>query len=85
MKLPNGWQRDFKEEGGNVLRWYKKPSEGIIASLVKGDITNEGEWRISGHEFDTIEVRGDMYLMLKRSDLQNIRILDTLIRREKMK
>jgi len=90
-KLPNGWIRDTSQEkddsqrgGGGAYRWYQKKG-GFIASLVDGDIVNEGEWRISGNDFDAIESRGDIHIMLNKSDLTNIRIIESLIRREKMR
>jgi hypothetical protein len=86
-KLSNGWIRDYSQEGYNVLRWYEKGD--IIASLVKTDFPNEGEWRISGtiskSGFDSISSRGDYHLMEKKSDAENIRKIETLIRREKLR
>ena len=91
-KLFNGWIRynedekpDSQRGGSGAYRWYEKPSEGIIASLVDGDIANEGEWRISGNDFDAINVRGDIHIMLRESDSKIIQRVETLIRREKMK
>lgn len=59
--------------------------DGTIASLVDGDLPNEGEWRISVPGFDGIESRGDIHIMLRKSDAQNIQAIESLIRREKMR
>ena len=91
-KLTKGWIRyknqekpDTQRGGSGAYRWYENPKRGIIASLVDGDIANEGEWRISGDNFDSIEVRGDIHLMLRKSDANNIRSFEQLIKREKMR
>jgi hypothetical protein len=85
-RFPNGWLRDTNQEDGKVVfRWYEKQKGGIIASLVKGEIANEGEWRISGDNLDSIESRGDINLMERKSDENNIRTVESLIRREKMR
>jgi len=81
-KLKNGWKRDYSEESGAVIRWYEKGN--ITASLVEGEFPNELQWRISGdNPFISIESRGDKKIMEKKSDSQNIEIIETLIRREK--
>ena len=79
-KLSKGWIRETSDENSNVFRWYEKGN--TTASLVQGDHENEAEWRISGN-FGSLESRGGKNLMLKKSDAQNIRIIETLIRREK--
>ena len=89
-KLKKGWIRDISQEknddqrgGSGSYRWYEKGD--IIASLVDGNIVNEGEWRISGKGFDAIESRGDIHIMLKYSDEKNINKIESLIRREKFR
>lgn len=82
-KLSKGWVRYEEEETGDVFRWYEK--KGIIASLVEGDIKGEAEWRISGNNLDSISARGGKDLMLSKSDSDNIRRIEMLIKREKMK
>ncbi|MEK7179961.1 MAG: hypothetical protein AAB706_00635 [Patescibacteria group bacterium] len=91
-KLPDGWVRDASQEkddsqrnGSGAYRWYEKSKGGFVASLVDGDIPNEGEWRISGKKFDSISSRGDIHIMLRKSDAENVRTIQALIRREKMR
>lgn len=79
-KLSNGWIRDTLQEEDAVIRWYEKGDK--IASLVKGNNPNEGEWRISGDDF-SITSRGDIHLMQRKSDAENIRKIELLIKREK--
>jgi hypothetical protein len=88
-KLKNGWVRDTIQEkedsqrgGSGAYRWYENPKKEFIASLVDGNIANEGEWKISGKGFDSIESRGDIHIMLNKSDDDNIRRIESLIKRE---
>lgn len=63
MKL----SRIKSQEGYAVHRWFEG-NKGIIASVVKGDIPNEAEIRISGNKFDAFKIRGDKSIILKKSD-----------------
>lgn len=78
----SNWVRDKDQEGGDVFRWYET-SDGRIASLVQGNFPNEAEWRIDVSEGNSVKVRGDKNLMLKKSDQQNSIIIENIIRREK--
>lgn len=82
IKKIKGWKRDTSQETYDVLRWYEKGE--TIASLVNGDIEGEAEWRISGKGFDSISARGGKDIMLRKSDIDNVRRIEMLIRREQM-
>ena len=79
-KIKNGWSRNTSEESGAVVRWYEKGDR--VASLVEGDNPKEGQWRIDTGK-GSIESRGILAIMNKRTDAQNIDTIETLIRREK--
>jgi len=83
-KLGNGWIRDTSEEDGSIVyRWYEKPEEGIIASIVQSrDFPNETELRASGKKFDSFFSRGSKSIMLSRSDKEMIKSIEMLIRRK---
>ena len=77
-----GLKRIRVQEEGNVLRWFE--GNGVIASLVKGDIQNEAEWRVSDEKgrFSSFTWRGNRDLMLRKSDGEIKRQILKMIKRE---
>ena len=70
IKIKNGWKRDKSQERGDVLFWYEKGE--ITASVVKGDIPNEAEFRISSDTINSISSRGDLNIIKNATDSKRI-------------
>lgn len=84
-KLKGGWIRDLIQESGDVLRWYEKSAGNIIASIVKSDLSNTAEIRISGDEFEDFSAQLPLEKVSKYTDATNLMKIESLIKRERMK
>lgn len=82
-KENNKWIRYKEQEKDKVYRWYEK--KDIIASVVQGYFEKEANIRITGPNFDAIEVRGHKMAILDKTDEELYKAFDRYIKEAKKK
>lgn len=86
-KFKDGWIRNTNEEDKptyhqQVFRWYEKPEQDIIVSVVEGYFPTELNVRFSGNDFESFETRGHKSVMENRNDEDFIQGFEMMLRRK---
>lgn len=83
IKKMGQWTRTYEQEEGAVKKWFEREKDGVIASVVEGYFPSEQNIRISGMDFESIEIRGHKSIIEKKSDDDLIEMVERAIRRQK--
>ncbi len=84
-KTKGTWKRiRSQEDGFQVYRWYER-DDGAMVSVVTAPLDSELEYRFSFPTRDSWVVRGDRKIILRKTDSENIALINRQESRDLMR